>query len=295
MSTSLLDTLISLVLALIMFGIGASIRWRSLKETFTQPKGLLIGLALQMLFLPVLAFLVVYFSTLSPELKVGIMILSFCPGGTNSNFISYLVEADVPLSIGLTSINSLLILITIPVYTNLSLEFFMDEEQSFQLPFLRTAGQVFLVVLLPAALGVFFRARFAPIALKLEKPLKWVNIALLTLVYTVKLFGGEAAGGSGITIEQTFSVLPAVLTIHLLSMLISYAFARRSLQENRKAAVTIGIEVALQNTTLTLLITGTIIGNQEMTHPALVVTVFSFFTTFLFALIATRFELLKRF
>jgi BASS family bile acid:Na+ symporter len=50
--------------------------------------------------------------------------------------------------------------------------------------------------------------------------------------------------------------------------------------------VTIGIEVGLQNTTLALLVTGTMIGNNDMTKPVLVFALFSFFTTTAFAFIA---------
>jgi len=43
-------------------------------------------------------------------------------------------------------------------------------------------------------------------------------------------------------------------------------------------AFTIAIEVSLHNSTLALLIGGTLIGNQEMVKPALIYTMFSFWT-----------------
>lgn len=43
-----------------------------------------------------------------------------------------------------------------------------------------------------------------------------------------------------------------------------------------------GIEVGLQNTALALLVSGTLLGNSEMTKPALVFGIFTFFTTLAF-------------
>ncbi len=290
-----IDFLISSVLALVMFGIGASLEFRDFTHVFKPPKSLILGLSLQMIFLPALAFGVVLLTDLNPILKVGLIIVSFCPGGTNSNFISYIVNADVPLSIALTTVNSVLILFTIPLYTNLSLEYFLGKSNQVSLSLEQAFGQVFLLILFPALLGLGFRRLFHRLAERLEKPLKRINIALLAIIYSIKFFGSEENGGSGISPEAVFAILPGAAAIHLLSMLASYALARWIFRSNNLTSTTIGIEVGLQNTTLAILITGTILGNNEMTQPALVVALFSFFTTLLFALITTNFRAFRSF
>ncbi len=282
-----IDILISTMLALIMFGIGASLQLKDFNNVFFYPKALTTGLSLQMIFLPIFFFAVAWFAPISPALKVGLFVLSLCPGGTTSNFISYLVSAEVALSISLTIINSVLILFTIPALTSLGLSYFMGTEQQIQLPVLQTITQIFLLTLLPALVGLGFNQSFPMLSERIKKPLKYINISLLGLVFGIKFFAGESQGGSGISVDDIFIILPYALLTHLGSMIFSYYFSKNLKIDNRNAT-TIGIEVGLQNTALALLVTGTLIGNNEMTRPALVFAIFSFFTTLAFAWLAMR-------
>lgn len=282
-----IDILISVMLALIMFGIGASLQPKDFNNVFFHPKALITGLSLQMIFLPLFVFLVAWFAPISPALKVGLFILSLCPGGTTSNFISYLVRAEVALSISLTIINSVLILFTIPALTSLGLSYFMETGQQIQLPILQTIIQIFVLTLLPALVGLGFNKLFPVLSEHIKQPLKYINILLLALVFGIKFFAGESQGGSGISISDILNILPYALITHLGSMILSYYFAKIIEIDNRNAT-TIGIEVGLQNTALALLVTGTLLGNNEMTKPALVFAIFSFFTTLAFAWLAMR-------
>jgi BASS family bile acid:Na+ symporter len=57
---------------------------------------------------------------------------------------------------------------------------------------------------------------------------------------------------------------------------------------NIRDAFTIAIEVALHNTTLALLIAGTLLQNQEMAKPALLYSLFSFWTAVIFGFLMNR-------
>lgn len=280
-----IDILISGSLALIMFGIGASLKPEDFRNVFYYPKALLLGLFLQMLFLPLFVWIITLYTDLNPFLKAGLFIVALCPGGTTSNFISYIVKAEVALSISMTTINSILILFTIPFFTTIGLNYYLENSQAFSLSVGQTISQVFLITLLPAILGVLFNRTFTKLSVRIQEPLKYINILLLGLVFGIKFFAGESQGGSGITTAEIKAILPAALLVNIGSMLISYAVARL-IQLNNRQAVTVGIEVGLQNTTLALLVTGTLLANNEMTKPALVFALFSFFTTFIFAWIA---------
>ncbi len=284
----LIDFLIGAVLALIMFGIGSSLKLSDFKEIFRHPKSLGIGLTLQMIFLPILFFIIAWLSPFSPELKVGLFIIALCPGGTTSNFITYIVGANVALCIALTALNSFLILLTIPTLTNLSLHFFMEMDQAIRLSAGETITHVFLIVLLPAFLGLMFNRQFSKISEKLQQPLKYINTLLLATIFGIKFFADQSSGGSGISSQEVFSLLPLILLAHLIAVFFSY-FSSRALKLDNLKATTISIEVGLQNTTLALLITNNILQNNEMTKPALVYALFSFFTTLLFAYLFKRY------
>jgi BASS family bile acid:Na+ symporter len=287
-----IDGILSWVLVLIMFAIGATLRMSDFRRIFWRPTSLVLGLLLQMLFLPLFTFCVVSMTDLDPLFKVGFIIVSLCPGGTTSNFVSYLINADVALSIALTTINSFLILLTIPIGTNLALSHFLGSESSFHLPFGDTLSSVFLIILLPAFIGLIFNHFFPRLSLSLRHPLKIINAILLGGVYAIKFFSSKEHGGADLGLEDIKALLPVALLIQVVAMVISYVLASRMISR-KTSCVTLGIEVGLQNTALALVISSVFLANVTMSKPALVYAMFSFFTTLAFAWLIYRFVILE--
>jgi BASS family bile acid:Na+ symporter len=274
--------LIRIILALIMLGVGMSIEVSNFRAVVQRPKALFLGLVSQMIALPVFAILVAYLSPLSPEFKVGIIILSLCPGGNMSNYISYLTKANTALAISLTTINGLLTVFTIPIVSNWASKTFMGYEERFTLPFVSTALEIFQLILIPAAIGVVIRHYRQELVEKIEKPVKWTTYVLLTLIVVILLFGGEAQGGLSLTLENIYKILPFVLALNFFGMLFGYYFAFWNKLSLRNG-LTLSIETGLQNTALALLVTGTLLQNAEMAKPAIIYAAFSFWTTLGFA------------
>ncbi len=286
------DILLKIALVLIMFNIGLSLKFKNFKEIFKKPKKLSIGLISQIILLPLIAFLVVEFSGLPVALKMGIIILASCPGGTSSNFVSYLIKADVPLSVSLTSVNTVITLFSIPLIINLFLNFYYGSSPSVILPFWNTFFNLFFIILIPVILGILIKEKNEKTAYNIERYLKVVSIFALAVVFAIKFFAPETAGGSGINLEKAFFIFPTLIIFHLVSLFMGF-FNSKLFKLNNKSAITIGIEVGLQNTGLALLIAGTVLKNNLMTQPALVYGVFSFFTTALFGFLMKR-HLVKR-
>ncbi|MBW2983096.1 bile acid:sodium symporter family protein [Candidatus Woesearchaeota archaeon] len=275
------DLLVSLILFLVMLGVGSSLTLRDVKNVFRFPRELFLGLALQLLALPVIAFLLVEWSGLSPALKVGVIVLAACPGGSTSNFISYLVRAKTALSISLTTVNSIITLFSIPLVVNLALMRYLATTGEVSLPFFQTILNIFVVVLFPAALGMLLRHYHRKAADKLENPIKAVSLVLLAGMFAVKFFADQSAGGTGLTLGTAFEVLPFVLGLHVFGLAVGFFSARRA-GFSDDASVTLGIEVGLQNTTLAILVASALLDSPAVTRPALVYAVFSFVTTALF-------------
>ena len=219
-----IDYLLSAVLMLITFAIGSSLRFADFENIFRKSKPLYLGLFLQMVFLPICAFIIAEFANLSPAEKIGLIIVSICPGGTTSNFISYLIKADTALAVALTAVNSLLILITIPIISNWAVAVFMGGHTEVSLPILNMVWDVTKIIIAPALLGLLFNRFFSNIALKIKFPLKVINTTLLGIVFLIKFFASEEAGGSGISVDEIIRLLPATLLMHLSSMILSYFF-----------------------------------------------------------------------
>ena len=110
---------------------------------------------------------------------------------------------------------------------------------------------------------------------------------MLGFIFTVKIFVGEASGGTGITLSETLHLLPYLLLLNFLAMALGFIVARKT---NLPFAdqYTISIEVGLHNTALALLISGTILNISAMEKPAIVYAMFSFFTAIIFVLVIKK-------
>lgn len=284
-SYSFIDILVSIVLASIMFGLGLSLTLKSFKNIAEYPRAFFVGLSSQMIALPLIAYLILMFSNLPDAFKVGIMILAACPGGTTSGFVTYFFKGNVALSISLTTINSILAIFTIPFVVNIALSHYIQQKTDFHLPLISSITQIFLVTLLPVALGLLVRGLKPVFALKMQNKIKYILILLLAIVYTIKFFAGKQYGGTGITTSEALSIIPYAIIFNVVCFVFSIAFGKLT-RLKMNDAITIAIEVSLHNTTLALLIAGTLLKNQDMVKPALIYSMFSFWTAALFVMMA---------
>lgn len=273
------------VLVIIMFGIGLSLERQDFVNVFRFPKPIFLGLFAQMILLPLVAFTIISLTDLPPEIKVGFIIISACPGGSASNLLNHLLRGNVALCVSLTALNSILIQITMPLIVNLGLLVYMGHGEDIQLPIWETIFKVFFVTLLPTFAGVYVRARNLKMALKLEKPMKVIMTVLLFSVFAAIILLEEKEGGAGIF--RYSYLLPYALALNVGSMLVGYFFARSMGLDNRNN-YTISIEVGLQNSALAIFVATTLLNNRDMAIVAVVYSSFTFFSTALFGYLAKR-------
>lgn len=274
---------------MIMFGLGLSLSPADFRHLFNQPKALAVGLFSQMALLPIIAWIIAEMAPVAPEMKVGIMILSVCPGGITSNLVSYFVKGNVALAISLTVTNAILSLFTIPILVNVFLEYFMDSGQTISLPFWRTMFEIFIITVVPAGLGVLVHYRYKRFALETEKYLNYLLPFLLILVFVFKFMADKDQGGTDMQLSDILALSPWVVALNVLSMLLGFLAGMMFLL-NFKNRITISVEVGLHNTALALLIAGDKLSNNQMEKPALVYAMFSFVITFFIAWIMMQFH-----
>ena len=273
-------------LVIIMIGIGLSITGNDLKNIIAQPKNLAVGLASQLIILPVLAFIIAAFSNLRPEFKVGLIIISACPGGITSNLVNYIIKGNVALCVSITIVNGILTLVTIPLIVKLALHIHMGQDAEITLPVLKTISQIFMLTVVPASIGIYIRRKYETWALKLQDPLRIILPLLLLSVYAGVVF---LEGNCEAERDANFiRLLPAALLLNILSMTAGL-LVPRSLKLTKQNQFTIAVEVGLQNSTLAIFVASTLLGSQQMALVAVVYGSFSFFTTILFGYLAKRY------
>ena len=286
-SYSFIDILLSIILALIMLGVGLSLTPGNFKNLFLFPKPLFVGLTSQILVLPLIAFIISYFSNMSLPFKAGLIILASCPGGTTSGILTYFFKGNVALSITFTSINSIITLFTIPLLVNLSLLFFYGQSTIIHLSYLETIIQIFSVTIIPACIGVLIRTYKPEFALKAQRPVKFLLIIALAIIFTIYFFAGRGSGGTGITLKEIFNILPYALLLNVLCM--GWGFFIGTITKlGTKNSYTIGIEASVHNTTLAFLVAGVLLQNQDMVKPSLIYAMFSFWTAIIYSFIIKK-------
>jgi bile acid:Na+ symporter, BASS family len=288
MSATVVDVLVSTVLALVMFGVGLSLTATQFRRVVRYPKELLLALCSQMVALPAIAFaLALLRPDLPAEIKTGFIILAASPGGATSGFITYLFRGNVALSLSLTTANSLLTILSIPVVVNMALAFFMGQHTELHLPFWDTVWHIFSITIIPASLGIVLQQRWPQWAMRVQRPARYMMLILLLVVFLIKILAGAEQGGTNLTLGDVALVLPHGLLQNACCLLFGYFFLRY-FGAPHPSRLTAAIESGVQNTTLSFLIAGTLIGNQVMVIPPLVYALFSFITACLFGYAANK-------
>ena len=135
MQESIFTTLIlPIALALIMLGMGLSLKFEDFQRITKYPKAVSVGLFGQIVLLPIIGFIITKIVAMPPAIAVGLMIIAIAPGGVSSNMITYLAGGDVALSVTLTVCSSIITIFTIPILANLSLNHFLGQSAAISLP-----------------------------------------------------------------------------------------------------------------------------------------------------------------
>jgi bile acid:Na+ symporter, BASS family len=264
--------LLPIGLAIVMLGMGLTLLPEDFQRVTRYPKAVAVGLVAQLLFLPVIGFIIASVVPMQPEIAVGLIILAICPGGPSSNLITYLAKGDVALSVTLTALSSAITVFTIPILGNLTLRYFIGQDAAIALPIAQTMVQIFLITLVPVALGMWIRQKFPDLARSLEKVTNRLAIAILVIIIAALIVREWdslptfiAQVGIGVVLLNVISVLMGFW----FGKLFKLKFAQR---------ICIAIEVGIQNGTLALAITAGLLNNPDMAVPAAIYSLFMYVT-----------------
>ena len=255
------SAVLPVALAFLMFTVGLRLTLSQLVGTAVRPLFLLAGLAVQMIGLPVLAWLISRSLGLSPDIALGLMIIAVCPGGITSNYVSLLAGADVALSTAMTLVTSVAAGLTIPVLLNLS---------GVEIGSASLAGMALVmtaVAALPLVVGMGVRAavphRAETLKLFLDKPAKIVFAGIVLATFwqnRAALAESALAAGPAVVLLNGAGVLLALSTSFIV-------------QASRQQALAIAVETGLQNAAIAIFICSGILGRPEIAIPALLYAV----------------------
>ncbi|EOQ95062.1 sodium Bile acid symporter family protein [Leptospira wolbachii serovar Codice str. CDC] len=225
-------------LGAIMLGMGLTLEAEDFVRILKQPKPILIGTVLQYTIMPVLGYTLGYVFQLPEPYAVGLILVSCCPGGTASNVITFLSKADVPLSVTLTSVSTILGILMTPFLVALLIGSRLEIDR------LGLVITTFQVILVPVALGLFLKSLFPKLTKEIQDFFPVLSVLLIAMIVASII-----ASGKETILQSDFRIFFAVILLHLGGFGLGGIFSFY-LTKNPKTAKTISIEVGMQNSGL---------------------------------------------
>lgn len=233
-----LSSYVTLLLQLVMFTMGLTMKASDFTHVLKQPWSVIIVVALQYLFMPASAFVIARLFGLSGEVALGLVIVGSVPGGTASNIMTLLANGDVPLSISATTVSTLISPFVTPILIATYGGAFIDIE--FWPMFISITQVVLVPVILGLVVSHFLGDKSESV--KTVMPSFSSLAVLLVLAGTVSVNRYNLLNG-GLTIVL------AVMVHHVIAYFVVY-FIYGLFKASAATKRTCAIEVAAQNTGL---------------------------------------------
>ena len=265
-----------IALALIMLGLGLGLTTQDFTRVLRNPKDFLVGFIAQLIILPIVAFLLIKILNTPTEIALGVMIIAAAPGGITSNVLTKFAKGDVPLSLSLTAIISIISIITVPLIVFTSANILGIDLVSQEINLTSTAIKMAGVVALPVILGMIIR-NFADNFISSKISFIDKITGFLFLIVFIAIWIEER--------ENIFEYLSqaglVVLILNVVMMLIAYNIAKifASGTEQKKC---IAIECGLQNGTLAVFVATQISNEIVYLIPTAAYALIMYITGFLF-------------
>lgn len=273
---ALLVLFLPLALAVVMAGLGLHLTPADFRRVLAMPRAVLVALAVQSLLLPPIAFGLAHLAGLPGELGLGLVLLAASPGGVTANLFSHIARGDVALNISLTAINSVLALVTLPLWTALALSVFLGDQASVPPPIGKVV-EVALLVVVPVALGMALRAWRPALANAAEKPVRLLSSLLLGLLIAAAFISEWD------TVREFLPVVGAACVAFNVASLMSGYLAARAARLAEPQAIAIGFEIGIHNGTLAIFIAIEVLQRTQATIAPAVYSLSMYLTGALFA------------
>ena len=236
---------INYLLMIVMFGMGLTLNLSDFQLVFSRPRDILIGCVSQFTIMPLLAFALGKLFRLDDALLAGVILVGTCPGGTSSNVITYLSGGDVPLSVGMTSINTLLAPILTPALTYLFLH------TTVEVNIISMFLSIIQVVILPIALGLIINRIWGQYTRRMTSILPSVSVIAISLIVA-----SVVSHNAGKILSTGLIVFAVVILHNVLGYACGFGIGKL-LKLDASKTKALSIEISMQNSGLATALAGT--------------------------------------
>ncbi|KAM4702026.1 ileal sodium/bile acid cotransporter-like [Discoglossus pictus] len=238
---TVLSTVITVMLALVMFAMGCTVEIKKFWGHIKHPWGIAVGFLCQFGIMPLTAFVLSVAFNIHPVQAVAVLIMGCCPGGTGSNILAYWADGDMDLSISMTTCSTLLALGMMPLCLFLYTKKWVDSS-SIVIPY-DSIGISLVTLVVPVGIGMFVNHKWPKQA---KKIIKVGSITGGVLIVVIAVIGGVLYRGSWVIAPQLWIV---GTIFPLVGYTLGFFLAWLSNQSWSRCR-TVALETGMQNTQL---------------------------------------------
>ena len=243
--------LLNVVLGFVMFGVSLELKAEDFKAALRTPRALAVGLLAHHVIFPAFTYLLVVLLHPRPSIALGMILVSSCPAGNISNFLTHFARGNTALSVSISTLSTLAAIVMTPV--NMALWGGLYEPAQ---PLLREIAvnplemflHVFLLLGLPLAAGLIVSSRWPRFTAWAQKPMKTFSL----LFFLIFVLAALAANWQYFVVYV--GTVVGVVFVHNASALLTgygLAFATGLPERDRRA---VSIECGIQNSGLGLIL-----------------------------------------
>lgn len=227
----------SIVLGIIMLGMGMTLTKQDFKILAERPLDIFIGACAQYTIMPLVAFSITKVLNLPTGIAVGLILVGCCPGGVSSNIMSFLCKGDVAFSVGMTTASTILSPILTP-FLVLKLAGAQIEVQAWGM-----FKSILIVTIMPIVVGFILNLIFDK-----KEGFKEVKEVMpgVSVIGLALIVGGVIALQGSSFVKSGLFIFIAVFLHNSIGYLLGYGVGCLTKMSQPKKR-TISIEVGMQN------------------------------------------------
>jgi BASS family bile acid:Na+ symporter len=235
-SSSITFKTITPLIPVMFYFLGTQTKSQDIKDTIKNKVTFSFALFFQLFVLPLIG-LTLYLVFNSSIFAISIAIVLLAPGGFISGILTHYKGGNIPLSVSLTTLTSLIT----PLTTVFWLSIISINADEFSFNFLETLAQLSLLILLPFIVGYFLNSKNINF---LDRITIFLDKFLKIYVFTISLTGPFELR------EALYDYFFEAIGIVLIAIMVVFFLVEgslRLLKIDKRDAVTISIEALCQN------------------------------------------------
>ena len=229
---------INILLGIILFGMGTTLKINDFITVFRRPKEILVGVSAQYVIMPLIAFALASMFSLEAGLTVGLILVGTVPGGTASDVITFLAKGDLALSVSLTAVSTVISPIVTPIITLV----LIGNQIAFNPVDMFIS--IVQIVIIPIGIGLLLNYKFPEFCDELKDYLPTLSSIVIAIIVA-----GVIGANKEAIISSSLIIMAVIILQYFIGILLGFVVGYFA-GMNRKQMITVAIELAFQNSGL---------------------------------------------